>query len=138
KPELTLPAEALVIVERVVPAERRNEVARVDRPPKPLEPIILIGKHFDMLDRCAAPNAAHGETIDLVVRRDPSSSVADGYVSHHAGIIIVVVASIGATDVTLGKSLDLLLSTGHVQTRSTEQYHTPPEATIVRCKIIWI
>jgi len=89
EPELALAAPTLVVVERIVIAVGSDEVAGIDGAAKPFKSVVLVGKHFDKLDRRAATDAAHGESIDFVIATDHSTAVADRDVADHTRIVVI-------------------------------------------------
>src|SRR5690606_19440107 len=119
-PELVEARVALVDVEALVLAEGNGDALGVDRAAEELHAVIRVGDDLDVLDGGAAADAAEGQAVDLVVRRELEPAEAERDVAQDAAVVRVVGAAIGdeagvaAAGETLDAGLALVGGTGVV------------------------
>lgn len=83
-----------VDVEGFVLTVEGDQMTRIDRAAEPLEAVVGVGHHFHVVNGRSRSHAGHGETIDLLIRREFESTEADTDITEGSGVIRGVITSV--------------------------------------------
>ena len=93
RPKLTSAFPALVLIEPIIAAIRRNGIFDINRAAKELDAIVRIREHFDMIDLSATPDPAQSQSVDLRVFRESRTAETNRNVAQRTRVVFGIRAS---------------------------------------------
>ena len=82
------------MIKAIISIKSRNQIFTINSTTEPFITIIIILENFYMINGSTSSNSTKSESVNFITFTNVCTSVTDRYITHYAGIVIVVISAV--------------------------------------------